>query len=84
MSLSISKNIFKEKLRISLAYNDILNNLSNYTFFYNDTNTAQIRKNNGQTSNVLLNISYLFGKQIFSTKSKTGIVKDGDKSFQKL
>jgi len=84
INASVSKNFFNNKLLASLMYNDILNTSSKNRSYYNDTYLSQVKTMRARTNNVVILLSYSFGKQFYSGKSQNNIETGAEKSFKTM
>ena len=65
-------------------YNDILNTSSKNRSYYNDTYLTQVKTMRARTNNVVILLSYSFGKQFYSGKSQNNIETGAEKSFKTM
>jgi iron complex outermembrane receptor protein len=84
INASLSKNFFNNKFLASIIYNDILNTSSKNRSYYDDTYLSQIKTMHARTSNVVIFLSYSFGKQFYSGKKQNSVETATEKSFKTM
>ncbi|MFH6990704.1 outer membrane beta-barrel protein [Flavobacterium collinsii] len=62
LSLSVSRNLLKDRLNISLEYRDILNTDANRMLRFRDSGNEYVLNNTNTSNMILINASYNFGK----------------------
>ncbi|CAI2766876.1 outer membrane beta-barrel family protein [Flavobacterium collinsii] len=62
LSLSVSRNLLKDRLNISLEYRNILNTDANRMLRFRDSGNEYVLNNTNTSNIILINASYNFGK----------------------